>query len=76
MRQLNEKQKNILKHKFDLAPSNQKPTSVQDISGDWFKPFCELNDHETIVQNADRFLWDLYCDWLNKQDTTFMRYGW
>jgi len=40
---------------------------VADINGMEFKTLREMNDHETIYQNTNRYLWDKVAEeWRNE----------
>lgn len=60
MRQLNTKQKRLLDRfiKDYHAGSGQYPFSVDDINPVIWSEIEEANDHETLYQNANRYIGD------------------
>ena len=62
MRTLNKKQKKLLTE----AHKEHGCTSVWELPYEVWEQVEEVNNHETIYQNIDRFLSDLYFDSIYK----------
>jgi hypothetical protein len=63
MRQLNKKQKKLLKEQFDAGVE-----SVDDLPLKAYEAIKSINPHETFWQNADRFLSDLVFEDLRNRN--------
>jgi hypothetical protein len=72
MRELNAKQKKLLREWFE----KNKWTATfafsveKHLPYDLYAELVRINDHETIVQNIERFVHDLVSEDMNKEDQT------
>jgi len=57
MRTLNKKQKKLLTDWAKKTPLQE--VSMDGLPSDLYGKLEAINDHETIYQNIDRFIWDL-----------------
>lgn len=70
MRVLNAKQKKLLTEwakNTDLLKVN-----MAGLPADLYNRLEDINDHETLYQNVDRFIWDLRSAGLYKKDNLFI----
>lgn len=74
MRELNKQQKELLTEAFNDAPSDKKPFAVEDLNAKIVRGLVLSNDYETLMQDANRFISDMYFDWQAKQDRLSLRF--
>lgn len=55
MRYLNKQQQKFLTKLYE----EKRVTACEDMSTSDFNKLFDMNPHETLYQNANRFLWDL-----------------
>lgn len=67
MRNLTQAQKDVLVEAFNEAPDHDKPADGDNLVTYRWVELMNLNDYETLEQDVNRFLFDLFMEWQNSR---------